>query len=169
MRQKERQKDNSLRPNITVRRYQVGEEADLQTIYSKSTRELNSRHYTTEQIDRWVDKHSNLAEWTERLKKKNPFVAVIDEIPIAFGELEPDGHIDLFYCHPDWQGRGAGSWLMNVITIEALKIGIKTLFAEVSVTAEPFFSKKGFKITEERSPIICSAPAKQYLMRKDIG
>lgn len=155
--------------NISVRRYRVGEEATLQNIYSKSTRELNSKDYSIDQIERWVAKHSDLVEWTERLKKTNPFVAEKDGNLVAFGELEPDGHIDFFYCHPDWQGCGAGSQLMSSITAEALKIGVKTLFTEVSVTAEPFFTKKGFRIMEERVPIICGAPAKQFIMQKDIG
>jgi len=169
MKQEHKKPGNSLNPSITVRRYEVGEEAVLQTIYSRSTRELNSQHYTSEQIERWVAKHSDLAEWTERLKKANPFVAVINGNVVAFGELEADGHIDFFYCHPDWQGCGAGSQLMNSITKEALRIGLKTLFAEVSMTAEPFFTKKGFIITQELSPVICGAPAKQYVMRKDIS
>jgi len=161
--------EKSLRPNVTVRRYQVGEEAVLQTIYFKSTRELNSKHYTSEQIERWVAKHSDLTEWTERLKKTNPFVAVINEKAVAFGELEPNGHIDFFYCHPDWQGCGVGSTLMNFIVREAVHMGLKTLFADVSVTAEPFFTHKGFTVIEERSPIICGELAKQYIMRKVTG
>lgn len=153
---------------IEVRRYLPGEEPSLQEIYSESTRRLNSRDYTPQQIERWVAKHADLPEWVERLKKTNPFVAVIKSRPVAFGELEGDGHIDFFYCHPDYQGQGAGSELLRTITAEALQLGLKSLHAEVSVTAEPFFTKKGFQVLEERNPIICGAPAKQYIMRKEI-
>ncbi len=155
--------------SVEIRRHLPGEEKALQEIYFGATRRSNSRDYTSEQVERWVAKHADLAEWTSRLAGTKPFVAVIDGRPIAFGELELNGHIDFFYCHPDWEGRGAGSELMRAITAEALKLGLKTLHAEVSVTAEPFFTKKGFDTLEVRIPIICGAPAKQYIMRKDIG
>ena len=154
---------------VKIRRHLPGEEKALQEIYFEATRKSNSRDYTSEQVARWVAEHADLEEWTSRLAGTKPFVAVIDGRPIAFGELEPDGHIDFFYCHPDWEGRGAGSELIRAITVEALKRGLKTLHAEVSVTAEPFFTKKGFQTVEVHTPIICGAPAKQYIMRKDIG
>jgi len=159
---------NQPRQAVEVRRYLPGEEQDLQEIYSESTRRLNSRDYTPQQIERWVAKHADLPEWIERLKKTVPFVAVLGGRLVAFAELEADGHIDFFYCHPDYQGQGAGSALLRTITAEALKLGLTSLHAEVSVTAEPFFTKKGFQIIEDRIPIICGAPAKQYIMRKEI-
>ena len=93
---------------------------------------------------------------------------VIGGHAVAFGELEANGHIDFFYCHPDYQGQRAGRELLLAITAEALQLGLKSPHAEVSVTAEPFFIKKEFRILEELNPIMCGAPAKQYIMRKDI-
>ena len=161
--------ENPPKRSVEIRRYLPGEEKALQQIYFEATRRSNSKDYTPEQIERWVAKHADLAEWTSRLVERNPFVAVIDRRPIAFGELEVNGHIDFFYCHPDWEGKGAGSGLMRAITAEAHKLGLKALHTEVSVTAEPFFTKKGFQTVEERVPVICGAPAKQFIMRKDIG
>jgi len=89
-------------------------------------------------------------------------------MPIVFGELESGGHIDFFYCHPDWQGRGAGTKVLQRISGEALRLGIRTLRAEVSGTAEPFFTENGFRVVEMRAPVICNAPAKQFIMCKAI-
>ncbi|NDC39220.1 MAG: GNAT family N-acetyltransferase [Proteobacteria bacterium] len=75
--------------------------------------------------------------------------------------------------HPDFQGqgqgRGAGSALMSTLVAEARRIGLAELWAEVSVTAELFFSKSGFRIVEERNPFIIDAPAKQRIMRREIS
>jgi putative acetyltransferase len=160
--------ENLPKRAIAVRNYLPGEELALQEIYFESTRRLNSKDYTPEQIERWVAKHADLSEWISRLAGTKPLVAVIDGRPVAFAELEADGHIDFFYCHPDWQGIGVGSELMRAIIDEALRSGVRCLHAEVSVTAEPFFTKKGFETVEERNPVICGAPAKQYIMHKDI-
>jgi GNAT superfamily N-acetyltransferase len=157
-----------IQKEITTRRYQLGEEKILQEIYSESTRRLNSKDYTPEQIERWVEKHADPEEWVLRLKGTNPFVVAVAGTPVAFGELEANGHIDFFYCHPDHVGQGAGALLFKAITAEALRLGLSTLHAEVSVTAQPFFTKMGFQIIEERAPIICGAPAKQFIMSKQI-
>ena len=156
------------RTPIMIRRYQPGEEAQLQEIYVESNRRLNSKHYTPAQIERWVAKHANLKEWSKRLSETNPWVAIVDGRPVAFAELESSGHIDLFYCHPDYQGQGAGSKLLRTIISEASRLGLRELGADVSVTAESFFSRRGFGIVEERTAFIEDGPAKQYIMRKRI-
>ncbi|NDC39173.1 MAG: GNAT family N-acetyltransferase, partial [Proteobacteria bacterium] len=119
-----------------VRRYRDGEATLLNEIYVESTRRLNSRDYTPAQIERWVAKHADLPEWSTRLFTTQPWVAVLNDRPVAFAELEPNGHIDFFYCHPDFQGQGAGSALMSTLVAEARRIGLAELWAEVSVTAE---------------------------------
>ena len=92
----------------------------------------------------------------------------MNDHPVAFAELESDGHIDFFYCHPDFQRQGAGTALMTTLVAEARELVLAELRAEVSVTAQPFFSKSGFRTFEERNPFIIDAPAKQYLMRKSL-
>jgi putative acetyltransferase len=108
----------------------------------------------------------DMRKWRERIGKSNPFVAVADGILVGFAELEPNGHIDYFYCHHEWQGKGVGTAIYRELEKEALRNGIRRLFAEVSMTAKEFFLKMGFVITEERSRIICDAPAKNFMMEK---
>lgn len=38
-----------------------------------------------------------------------------DDTPLGFVELERDGHIDCFYCHPDRIGQGIGARLYLVV------------------------------------------------------
>ena len=154
---------------MEVRRYRSGEEAEIWSVLYGSMRFVCSRDYTAEQIARWAPDDKSMTEWSERLAKKNPFVALIGSTIVGFAELEPDGHIDCFYCHKDFQGQGIGSALLERVESEAVRAGLSSVFAEVSVTAFPFFAAKGFQVTEERENIVCDAPAKQYLMRKELG
>ncbi|WP_075882698.1 GNAT family N-acetyltransferase [Candidatus Protochlamydia sp. W-9] len=63
---------------------------------------------------------SSLEEgWKKKFLRTNPIVAVIEDKVVGFAEFEPDGHIDYFYCHPEWIGKGVGSALMNEIFIRA--------------------------------------------------
>jgi hypothetical protein len=76
---------------VEIRRYLPGEEKALQEIYFEATRRSNSRDYISEQVERWVAKHADLAEWTSRLAGTKPFVAVINRRPILLESLNPMG------------------------------------------------------------------------------
>ncbi len=63
----------------------------------------------------------------------------------GFGELEADGHIARFFCHKDFQRQGVGSQILNQIEAKAKSLGLRRLFVEASLTARPFFEKRGFQ------------------------
>lgn len=153
---------------MEIRRYKSGEEPEIWSVFYGAMRSICSRDYTWEQISKWAPNHKDMTEWSSRLAEKNPFVAVVDSTIAGYAELESNGHIDHFYCHKDFQGRGIGTALLDRVEAEAQRSGLNLIFAEVSVTAFPFFAAKGFDVTEERENIVCAAPAKQYLMRKKI-
>ena len=153
---------------MEIRRYKFGEEEAVWQVYYRSTREVISREYTPEQVKRWAPDIIDQKEWTQRLIKKNPFVAVANDKIVGFAELEPDGHIDRFYCLPEWVGKGVGTQLLNSIEREAFATGIERLFAESSTLAIGFFKSKGFEVVEERINTVCEAPARQYLIEKNL-
>ncbi|WP_037075220.1 GNAT family N-acetyltransferase [Rhizobium mesoamericanum] len=60
--------------------------------------------------------------------------------------------------HPDRQGIGAASSLLQRIEAVAKKRGLKRLFTEASLAARPFFEPRGFVVlarqsVEKRGPI----------------
>src|ERR1700761_6912824 len=115
-----------------VRRYRPGEEAEIWQIYFETTRRINGRDYTKEQVQRWAPDEVD-ADWIERLKQKNPFVAEHDGALVGFAELDLDGHIDRFYGHHLWQRKGVGKLLYAAVEAEALRLKLGLLFTEVSV------------------------------------
>lgn len=152
-----------------IRHYRQGEEQEIWQLFYHTVHTVSRRDYTTEQVERWAPHEKDMKEWERRLQKKNPFVVTKDGAILAFAELEADGHIDCFYCHFNWQRKGIGKKLYLFLEQEAVKNGMRSLYAEVSKTALPFFSGMGFKIIEEKNNIICGSPAPQYMMRKELG
>lgn len=153
---------------MQVRRYKLGEEEQLWKLYYDTTHIINGEIYSKEQVKRWAPHDKDMDEWRKRIKEKNPFVALQDKKIIGFAELEVNGHIDYFYTHHQWQGKGVGSMLYNVIEKEAISQKVPCLYADVSVSAKGFFLKQGFKVTKEQKNIICGAPAPNFKMEKKL-
>jgi putative acetyltransferase len=96
------------------------------------------------------------------------FVAVSEnDKPIAFIELEENGHIDCFYCHPDAVGTGVVTALYERVESAALAVGLSRFYVEASEAARRFFSGKGFSLIERRDFERNNVQIHNYLMEKN--
>lgn len=153
---------------MIVRRCNPGEEQELWKLYYDTTHIINGKYYTKDQVERWAPHDKDMSEWRKRIEIKNPFVVVEDGAILGFAELESNGHIDYFYTHHKWQGKGVGNMLYQALEEETIRQNMPYLYAEVSVPAKEFFLKKGFEILEEKNNIICGAQAKNFMMKKEL-
>lgn len=153
---------------MEIRRYQPGEEAEIWKLYFDTTHKIDGKIYTKDQCLRWAPSDKDPKEWETHLESTNPFVALENGQIVGFAELEKNGHINKFYCHYEWQGQGIGTALMVAIENESKTLGLKRIFSECSVNAINFFRAKGFVILEERVNTVCGAPAKQFLVERNL-
>lgn len=157
------------RSRMEIRHYRPGEENAIWSVYFDATRESIARDYHPDLIERWAPLNKDMKAWTERLAQKNPFIAKLDGQIVGMAEIERDGFIDYFYVHPRWQGRGIGKALLATCEMEAMKVGLKTIFADVSVTARSFFLSQGFIIIEAKSNVVLGHPAPNFRMQKTLS
>src|SRR3712207_9461104 len=68
---------------------------------------------------------------------------------VGFAELEEDGHLDMLYVRGGSVGRGVGRRLYRAVEREARGRGLRQIFTEASVTARPFFERRGFRLVRE--------------------
>ncbi len=154
---------------ISIRNYHVEDASALANIYFHTIHRINIKHYTQEQVDVWAPESSLEGEgWKKKFLRTNPIVAVIEDKVVGFAEFEPDGHIDCFYCHHEWIGKGVGSALMNEIFIRAKNSNINRIFSEVSITAKPFFEKQGFVVLSEQKIVRKGIELTNYKMEKKL-
>ena len=98
------------------------------------------------------------------------FVAVEDDGTIAgYGDLEPDGHIDHLYCHPDIVGTGVGSAVYAEIEAAARKAGMAVLFVEASEGARRLFERQGFMLQARNDFVLDGVALQNYCMSKAIA
>lgn len=138
-------------------------------LFYDTVHNINIQDYTPEQVDAWAPQYMDYRRWNEHLHSKMSYVAELDGKIIGFAQLEPDGHIDCFYCHKDFQGMGVGSKLLDTLQTQAEALGIKRLFAEVSITAKGFFEHKGFQVINQQTVERRGVKLVNYRMNKDIS
>lgn len=154
---------------VLIKAYEEKDAPFLAAIFFNTIHHINSKDYSPEQINAWAPKSSLEKEgWIKKWKTLPPIVATLDHKIVGFAELEDNGHIDCFYCHYEYQGHGVGSALMKSIEDKARKNRINKLFAEVSITARPFFEAKGFVVVKEQSVNIRGAMLTNFVMEKSI-
>lgn len=157
---------------MRIRPYVPGEEMALLKIFQSSVRGLVARDYTPQQIDAWSPQNYTedmQAQWKERIRVNRPWVAEVDGEPAGFADLQPSGYIDQFFVAAPYAGRGVGAALMERLEQTAREQGIVRLFAHVSLTAQPFFVRHGFRIEEERQPVVGGVALRNAVMSKEVA
>ncbi|SFC60512.1 Acetyltransferase, GNAT family [Polaromonas sp. OV174] len=137
---------------LRIRNFRAGDEAALRAVFHASIHGLAGRDYSPEQLNAWAPLDYDAAPWGERMRANQPFVAEIDGEVVGYADLQASGYIDHFFVAATHAGRGVGAALMAHIHQAAARGGITRLFADVSLRAEPFFSRHGF-VLEARQQV----------------
>jgi putative acetyltransferase len=69
---------------------------------------------------------------------------------VATGALVDD-HIVAVFVHPDFQRRGIGAQLMDVLEADARASGRASVHLDVSLPSRPFYERRGYRLLESCS------------------
>jgi putative acetyltransferase len=157
---------------MRVRRVRRADIPQISHLYYETVRRVNARDYSPEQIRAWAPRVYPDAFWQRRFRRYEVFVAEDGGAVVGFVELGRAGEIDCFYIHHGHQGRGIGAALMARVKREARGRGNTCRFACgrcVSITAEPFFRRMGFRVTRRQIKIYRNRAFKQAVIEKRLG
>ena len=136
-------------PGLRIRDFQPADLLEIMRLFHDTVHEINSRDYTAEQIDAWAPKIPDESSWLAKLRSTFAYVAEANGQIVGFANLERSGRIDCLYTHHMHQGMGIASRLLSEIETRARAIGARRLFTEASLTARPFYQRRGFRIVRE--------------------
>ena len=153
---------------MRIRAFRCSDAKDLAEIFFAAVHGIARRHYSEEQVRAWAPAPPPADRFLERAQDgRLLLVAVSDQDePLAYGDLEPDGHIDHLFCRPDAAGTGVTSALYDEIEAAALARGMRRLYVEASEPARRFFVKKGFDVVERRDFELSGVPLHNFAMEK---
>jgi putative acetyltransferase len=138
----------------------------IATLYHDTIRKINSRDYASAQIEAWAGATPDEEKWRQRQVSRTTFVDEQNGIIRGFAELEDNGHIGAVYVHADYQRKGIASALLDELEKEAFERGTTCLSTEASITAKPFFTKRGFETVAAQDVEYRGHIFRNYRMRK---
>jgi putative acetyltransferase len=157
----------SFNAELSIRRYQSADLDAIIAIFLGAIREIASKDYGQAQIDAWaqVDREA----WGKRRLSRPTWVALLAQAPVGFTDLEPDGHLDMMFVHPAHQGIGVATLLLETVEAAARRQGLGRLFTEASITARPFFEKRGFSVEARQTVEKRGQALTNFLMVKTLA
>ena len=132
---------------VSIRPYLASDGEATLEIFLRAIREVAAKDYSTAQINAWA-RIDDRAGWADRRGSRPTWIAEITGRPVGFGDLVPDGYLDMMFVHPEFQGLGIATLLLNRVMQEAEALGLNRLYTEASITARPFFGRRGFLVVK---------------------
>lgn len=134
-----------------IRTARQADVVELKELFQNTVLAINRRDYSQEEVEDWASCGENLSNIAEMIKTHYFIVAVnrLSEI-VGFSSITPQGYLHSMFVHKDFQGEGIATMLLEEIERYAVTIGIRRITSEVSLTARPFFLKRGYFVMEEQ-------------------
>jgi putative acetyltransferase len=161
-------KKEKRKPYLEIRRANTDDTAQICRLFYDTVTNVNNKDYTPGQIEIWAAKYKDTERWKAKINEQNFFVAELDGKITGFGSITDKGYLDYMYVHKDHQGQGIATELLKVIEQTADELQLKEIWAEVSITARPFFKSKGFGITKLFTTNVNGIEFEDSIMKKNL-
>lgn len=148
--------------------YYSGQYREIAELFTRSVHEIASSHYSQKQLEAWAPRPFDDEYWKYKCELKRPFVYVIEEKVAGFIELDPDGHIDCHYVHPDFIRRGIASALLKHVIKIANHLSMPRLFVEASHLIKPLYLKYDFQCLRLNEVVRANVILENWIMEISI-
>ena len=132
---------------MQLRKYTFADCEKIAELFYHTVHTVNAADYTQEQLNAWASGTVDLDRWHRSFVDHKTLVATDQGVLTGFGDITDSGYIDRLYVHKDYQGRGIGSAICS--ELEKL-VQTNRFTVHASITAKPFFEKKGYHVVEKQ-------------------
>lgn len=153
---------------MRIRKYRPEDCRGIAALFYDTVHTVNAADYTEEQLEAWADGNVDIKAWDRSFRSHTTYVAAEEtaqgELIAGFADMDSTGYLDRLYVHKDFQGRGIASALLARLEEESQSGRFVT---HASVTARPFFEKKGYQTVREQQVERKGVLLTNYVMIKE--
>ena len=153
---------------MELRKYRPQDCAEMARLFYDTVHTVNAADYTEEQLDAWADGQVDLEKWNASFLEHDTLVAVEGETIVGFGDMDSTGYLDRLYVHKDHQKKGIATAICDRLERSHRKRAAfrtetdgnarqeereraeLTFTTHASITARPFFEKRGYVVKKEQ-------------------
>ena len=151
-----------------IRDYRGGDAPEIARLFYGTVHSVNRADYSDEQVEAWATGVPDPEELHARVASHRTLVAEEDGEVVGFAVLEGDGHLDMLFVRQDAVSRSVGRQLYEATEQAARGWGLGCIFTEASITARPFFERRGFRVVREQTVTPRGVPMTNFAMEKDL-
>lgn len=148
---------------VDIRKYRQSDCKELTELFYNTVHTVNAKDYAKEQLDVWATGQVDLEKWNLSLQEHYSIVAVENGIIVGFGDIDKTGYLDHLFVHADYQRKGIATAICDQLE-QFIKKNITT---HASITARPFFEKRGYNVKKEQQVERMGVFLTNYVMIKE--
>lgn len=148
---------------MIIRTYKNADCDALAELFHETVHTVNAGDYTPAQLSAWAKDCDSLKVRRKDLSVQKTLVAEQNGVIIGFGSIDKLGCLDLLFVHKDFQRQGVATALCN-----ELEKGFSVIRTYSSVTAKPFFERRGYAEIKAQEVERLGVKLKNFVMIKTI-
>lgn len=148
---------------MIIRTYKNADCDALAELFYETVHTVNANDYTPAQLSGWAKDCDSLKVRRKDLSIQKTLIAEQNSVIIGFGSIDKLGCLDLLFVHKDFQRQGVATAICN-----ELEKGFAVIKTYASVTAKPFFEKRGYVAIKAQEVERLGVKLKNFAMIKTI-
>lgn len=148
---------------MKIRKYEKIDFTEVAELFYITVHSVNLKDYSQKQVDAWATGKLDSDRWNKSLLENYSIVAIEEKRIVGFGDIDKTNYLDRLYVHKDFQGRGVATAICDELEKQA---NGNKISVHASITAKPFFEKRGYKTLKEQKVELAGIFLKNYVMEK---
>jgi putative acetyltransferase len=154
---------------MKIRKYITADCVKIADLFFETVHTINAKDYTKSQLDVWANGKPDIAAWDKSFLEHSTIVAQEDNTIVGFGDMADNGYLDRLYVHKGYQGKGIATAITTELERQAETHGISVFTTHASITAKPFFEKRGYHVVSENKVIRNGVELINFIMEKQLS
>ena len=142
-----------VKQEVQVRVLTEHDAAAVAALFYHTVHSVNAADYSEEQLNAWAPMEVLHEDWSRRFDDRLALVATYSDEVVGFADMDVRKHyLDRLYVHREYQRCGVGTALCDAL--ESVCPSGATISVHASLTAEPFFISRGYRV-KTRHKVLC--------------
>lgn len=154
------------KPKYKMRSLEERDIPEMQNLFRSTVLNINIRDYTQEEAEDWASCIDSAK--LKNLLSQHRFIGAFDDNDrmIGYSSMNEEGYLHSLFVHKDWQGKGVATQLLHRVEHIAMQFRVTEITTEASLTARPFFEKKGYTVIKTQRQKANRLRLTNFLMHK---